>query len=168
MTHPCNYRITRYIYEIIVTLICTSHNNDIESHKHKLNLKMHYTTCTNFCVNVTCNEQTTILFLCRKFTSTFMVANCHIWIAHCHIENFNSFWVSAMTKKNKQTLKTKTKRKTSDSVLWKSPNTNRKVQKGKWHHKKPPPKTSITQRLLTDLTVSWSKDSHSTGVIKQA
>ena len=42
------------------------------------------------------------------------------------------------------------KREKSDSVLWQSPFTNRKIKKTNWQNKTPP-KTSITQQLHTDL-----------------
>ena len=42
------------------------------------------------------------------------------------------------------------KRKRSDSVLWQKLLHRRKTQKATWQHKTPP-KTSITQRLRTDL-----------------
>ena len=45
----------------------------------------------------------------------------------------------------------------------KRPYTQRKSKKQR-DNTKTPPKTSITQRLRTDL-VSWSNDSHTTGVV---
>ena len=63
----------------------------------------------------------------------------------------------------------KRKRKRSDLVRYdKSPNIHKKkIQKALRDNIKTPPKTSITQRLRTDLGRSfWSNSSHPTGVVK--
>ena len=60
----------------------------------------------------------------------------------------------------------KRKRKRSDSVLWQSPYTHRKIQKATWQHKNATKNfyyTTIADRLRT---VSWGNDSHPTPVVK--
>ena len=54
--------------------------------------------------------------------------------------------------------------------IWLNPMTNRILKRGKWHYKKKtPPKSSITQRLRTDLgrSCSWSYYSHPTYVFNR-
>ena len=51
----------------------------------------------------------------------------------------------------------KRNRKRFDSVLWQNTNTHRKNSKRNVTIQKTPPKTSMTQRLLTDLERLWRK-----------
>ena len=44
-----------------------------------------------------------------------------------------------------------TKRRISDQVIWQKPLHQQKCQKGKWQHKQHHKKSSIKQRLWTDL-----------------
>ena len=60
----------------------------------------------------------------------------------------------------------KSKRKLSDSALWQKPNHPQKIQKATWQHKnatKNLDNTTIADRLRT---VSWSNNSHPTGVVR--
>ena len=59
----------------------------------------------------------------------------------------------------------KRKRRRSDPVLWQNPLYHQKIRKPK-DNTQTPPKTSITQRLRTDLGRSVGVTSHPTGVIK--
>ena len=59
----------------------------------------------------------------------------------------------------------KRKRKRSDPVLWQNPLYQQKIRKPK-DNTQTPPKTSITQRLRTDLGRSVGVTSHPTGVVK--
>ena len=57
------------------------------------------------------------------------------------------------------------KRRRSDPVLWQNPLYQQKIRKPK-DNAQTPPKTSITQRLRTDLGRSVGVTSHPTGVVK--
>ena len=59
----------------------------------------------------------------------------------------------------------KRKRRWSDPVLWQNPLYQQKIRKPK-DNTQTPPKTSITQRLRTDLGRSVGVTSHPTGVVK--
>ena len=59
----------------------------------------------------------------------------------------------------------KRKRRRSDPVLWQNPLYQQKIRKPK-DNTQTPPKTSITQRLRTDLGRSVGVTSHPTGVVK--
>ena len=59
----------------------------------------------------------------------------------------------------------KRKRRRSDPVLWQNPIYQQKIRKPK-DNTQTPPKTSITQRLRTDLGRSVGVTSHPTGVVK--
>ena len=59
----------------------------------------------------------------------------------------------------------KRKRRRSDPVLWQNPLYQQKIRKPK-DNTQTPPKTSITQRLRTDLGRSVGVLSHPTGVVK--
>ena len=61
--------------------------------------------------------------------------------------------------------KLKRKRRRSDPVLWQNPLYQQKIRKPK-DNTQTPPKTSITQRLRTDLGRSVGVTSHSAGVVK--
>ena len=57
-------------------------------------------------------------------------------------------------------------RKRFDSVLWQKPVHTQKNPKREETTQKTSPKALITQRLRTDLGLSWGNDSHPTGVVK--
>ena len=60
----------------------------------------------------------------------------------------------------------KRKRRRSDPVLWQKPPIPTENSKTKGQHTQTPPKTSITQRLRTDLGRSVGVTSNPTGVVK--
>ena len=61
--------------------------------------------------------------------------------------------------------KVQEKKRRSDSVLWQNPLYQQKIRKQK-DNTQTPPKTSITQRLRTNLGRSVGVTSHPTGVVK--
>ena len=71
---------------------------------------------------------------------------------------------TALSKKN-LVFGIKRKRRRSDPVLWQNPLYQQKIRKPK-DNTQTPPKTSITQRLRTDLGRSVGVTSHPTGVVK--
>ena len=82
----------------------------------------------------------------------------------CHskfmVKNYGLSW-----KVFSQGILIKRKRRRSDPVLWQNPLYQQKIRKPK-DNTQTPPKTSITQRLRTDLGRSVGVTSHPTGVVK--
>ena len=93
---------------------------------------------------------------CRPSKATYVVYRFHTseFVSHISLRNaISSVFSLVDTPEKAWLIMTQSRGKRSDLVLWqfdKNPYTNRKLQKGKWQHKKPP-KTSIKQRLETDL-----------------
>ena len=82
-------------------------------------------------------------------------------ISNCFIDNFKlhgrcwKWWVTVVARKLvghiSRTIAVRERGRDLTQSYDKRPYTHRKIQKATWQHKKTPPKTSITQRLRTDL-----------------
>ena len=93
--------------------------------------------------------------------------------SHCSTTVLSKHITSALTAVKDHVLKysetafsnSKRKRRRTDPVLWQNPLYQQKIRKPK-DNTQTPPKTSITQRLRTDLGRSVGVTSHPTGVVK--
>ena len=104
----------------------------------------------------------TLLFQIRDFIHACINTYWRIFDIFIVIFFFIYF---SYTREGTDIKRNKRKRRRSDLVLWQNPLYQQKIRKPK-DNTQTPPKTSITQRLRTDLGRSVGVTSHPNGVIK--